>query len=91
MFWVACPACPVAKTVQNLLWLGIMTRAFLRFAVPLRLKGQDSPSVASPFGGVTVQWTVTEIRLTPGPRPAGALRASNFVPDKIVNTDTISA
>ena len=71
-------------------WPGIVTRAFLRFAVPLRLKGQGSPPMASPFGGVTVHWTVTEIRLTLGPRPAGALRASNFVPDKIVGIDVVS-
>ena len=43
-----------------------------------------------PLGGKTVHRTVFLIRLAPGAHPAGALRASNFVPDKIVRQMFIS-
>ncbi|GMR03608.1 MAG: hypothetical protein BMS9Abin22_109 [Gammaproteobacteria bacterium] len=57
-----------------------LMRALLGSAIPLRPQVQGSPSLANPFSGTTVHWTVAEIRLTPGAPPAGALRASNLHP-----------
>ncbi len=41
-------------------------RAFPRFAVPLRLKVQGSPSVANPLDGATIHWIVALFRLAHG-------------------------